>query len=305
MNTKELLELIYGNFTAFHTMCLSAALMSTYNSDEFDSDARKITDFIGKAFGLSLETSDEFGRCIIGEMMNIGLISDYHAIASEELLSEKDKENVEIYEIKGRVLEEVAVAEAQNCNISDMRIGNQIKANMKYDFFHHPYNARLRFWQLERLSKSGNVDVTRQVAILQTLGIGCEADYSKAEENYKKCILWGDKISALLISELHRKTGKADTEYYKLFSDNETLSATDSTVFEYWQLTKLISACIIAPKKDTLINTELARVLISDKIPFKNKTEMILNYSEKIWQKIYVTANESKSRIGFRVKRYE
>lgn len=305
MSNKGLLSAIYDNFEVFHAICLSTSLMSTYNCKEFDADSHKIIAFIGDAFELSQETIDEFESCILGDMMNIGLITDYQAVSSTELLSDNDKDNIELYEIKGRILEEIAIDEAQNYNISDMRIANQIKANMKYEYFHHPYNAKLRFWQLSRLMKNGNVDITRQIAILYTLGVGCETDYQKAEENFLKCILWGDKISAVLIDKLYEKTGKMNSEYCKVFLENQPKEVNDIKVLEYWQLVKLLNVNIIAPKKDPLINNELANMLISNELSYQNKAELILNFNEKTWRNVYLLMNNKENHIGFRVRKNE
>lgn len=302
MRDKELLSAIYDNFEAFHAMCLSTSLMSTYNCKEFDTDSHKIIAFIGDCFGLPHEIINEFESCILGDMMNIGLITDYQAVSSTELLSDNDKDNIELYEIKGRILEEIAVDEAQNYNISDMRIANQIRANMKYEYFHHPYNAKLRFWQLNRLMKNGNVDITRQIAVLFVLGIGCEIDFQKAEENFLKCILWGDKISAVLIDKLYQKIGKMNSEYHKVFSDNQPKEVNDIRILEYWQLVKLLNAHIIAPKKDSLINNELANMLISNELSFQNKVELILNFNEKTWRNASLLMSSKENRIGFRVR---
>ena len=65
-----------------------------------------------------------------------------------------------------------------------MRIASQIRSSMKYEYFHHPYNAKFRFWYLTQLMKSGNTSIRRQIAILHTLGIGCEIDFQKAEKTF-------------------------------------------------------------------------------------------------------------------------
>lgn len=305
MTTNELLPVIYDNFDAFHAMCFSASLMSTYNNKSFDSDAHRIITFIGEAFKLPQEMICAFEHCILGDMMNIGLITDYQAIASGELLSDSDKENIALYEIKGRILEEIAIVEAQNYNISDTSIVSKIKTHMKYEYFHHPYNAKLRFWQLNRLMKSGNVDVTRQIAVLYALGIGCAQDFQKAEESFLKCILWGDDISAILIDELYLKNKAKNSEYYKLLSDDAAKNICDIKIGEYGQLMRYLKAYIIAPRKDPLINHELAGVLISDKLSYQNKVDLILNFNEKTWRNASVSAHSTESRIGFRVRKDE
>lgn len=285
MRNKQLLSEIYNEFEAFHTMCLSTALMSTYNSNEFDIDADKIITFIGEAFNLKKDVIKSFKDCILGDMMKIGLITDYQAIASVELLSEEDKENIELYEIKGRIIEEIANCEAQNYTILDVRLANQIRANMKYEYFHHPYNSKLRFWQLYRLMKNGNVVITRQVALLYILGIGCEQDFEKAEESLLECLLWGDEISEILIRELYKRTGK--------------------TPKEISGLAKILNAHIIAPKKDALINKELAKMLILDELSYKDKVELILNFNEKTWKNATLLIKNKENHIGFKVRKNE
>lgn len=305
MTTNELLPVIYDNFDAFHTMCLATSLMSTYNNKAFDSDAHRIITFIGEAFKLPQEMICAFEHCILGDMMNIGLITDYQAVASTELLSDHDKDNIELYEIKGCILEEIAIAEAQIYNTSEMSIANKIKSNMKYEYFHHPYNAKFRFWQLDRLMKNGNVDITRQIAVLYTLGIGCDQDLQKAEEGFWKCILWGDEISAILIDELYLKRGVTNSEYHKLLSDDLMKGICDIKIQEYGQLMRFLKAYIIAPRKDPFINHELADVLISDELPYQNKVELILNFNEKTWRNVSVSTHSTDNRIGFRVRKDE
>ncbi len=203
MADEKTMAAIYDNFEIFYTMCLSATLLSTYNSQKSDTDSHSVISYIGNAFCLSKETTKLYENIILGDMMNIGLFTDYQAISSTELLSDEDKENIELYEIKGRVLEEIAIYEAQNYNVADVRIANQIKLNMKYEYFHHPYNPRMKFWETKKMAKSGCVGIVRQLGLLNTLGIGCCINYKKAEDCFLKCVLWGDTMSAVLLNQLY------------------------------------------------------------------------------------------------------
>lgn len=300
MQTHELLPLIYDNFDIFHTMCLSTSLLATYNSNEFDADAHKIINFIGRAFKLNQHLIDEFEICILGDMMNIGLVTDYQAISSTEFLTDKDKENIELYEIKGRILEEVAVSEIQSHNISDIRIVNQIRESMKYAYFHHPYSAKLRFWQLARYAKNGNTDLVRQMAVLYALGIGCEMDFKKAEKYFLKCFLWGDKISAVLLTELYAKAGQKDSEFYKIYFEPDPLFENDNKACVFHKLMKLLNTYVIYPAKDYLINNELAEVLISEDISYNDKVDLLINFNERTWRNIHLLTTGKKNNIGFR-----
>ena len=294
MQTHELLPLIYDNFDVFHTMCLSTSLLATYNSDEFDADAHKIISFIGKSFKLKQNLVDEFEACILGDMMNIGLVSDYQAISSTELLTDKDKENIELYEIKGRILEEVALSEIQNCNAADFRVLNQVRSNMKYEYFHHPYNAKLRFWQLCSLSRSGSIPVVREIAVLYSLGIGCQLNLKKAKENFLKCLLWGDKISAVLVGELTQ-----EPEFKKIYFDDDPVLEPQCKASQYLEIMQLLETYILSFKKDFLINNELAKVLISEEIDQSEKIDLILYFDSRTWRSINTLTKSKRNTIGF------
>ena len=79
----------------------------------------------------------------------------------------------------------------------------------------------------------------------------------------------------------------------------------DIKILEYWQLVKLLNVNIIAPKKDPLINNELANVLISNELSYQNKAELILNFNEKTWRNVYLLMNNKENHIGFRVRKNE
>lgn len=305
MNNQELIPIVYDHFEVFHMMCLSTSFMSTYNCKEFDNDAHQIIHFIGQAFHLAADIITAFEHCILGDMMNIGLITDYQAISSTELLSHQDKENIDLYEIKGRILEEIAVCEAQNYHLADMRIANQIHAGMKYEYFHHPYNAQFRFWYLNRLMKSGNVDVQRQVGLLYALGIGCKKDAQKAEECFLKCILWGDTLSSVLVTWLYKITKKKVSPLDQLHFCTDPSKLKGTKVQEYWNLMKLLQFHIIAPKKDPLILNELADLLISNILSYPEKVDLISNFNEKTWHNIPILGNKAGNSIGFRVNKHE
>ncbi len=300
---NNIMPVIYDNFDVFHTMCLSATLLCTYDCRDGDSDAHDVITFIGNAYKLPREAVEDFEACILGPMMNIGLITDYHALASVEFLSDEDKENIELYEIKGKVLEEISIAESLNYTITDMRLANQIKSTMKYEFFHHPYNSKFRFWQLRRLSENGNISVIRELGILYTLGIGCDTDYKKAEKCFLKCILWGDKVSSILLTALYDLSGNTDAVFYGINGIENDISD-NNAISEYKELIKFLKAFIIAPKKDYLINNELADILISNELPHSRKVELVVNFNEKTWHNA-VCHNSQNNTIGFKVKKNE
>ena len=297
---------IYDNFEPFYAATLSTALLSSYNSTPFEEDATRVIDFISGAYSLSAETTQIFKGSILGEMMNIGLITDYQAIASTELMSDKDKENIELYEIKGRVLEEVAVCEAQSCFLNDIRISSQIKNNMKYEYFHHPYNRKMRFWQIKRQSLCGNVGLTRQLGILYAVGVGCTADFDRAKTAFLKCIFWGDEVSTRLLAHLfalNRKNGSTYTELYGMMRGEDVTQSKEAE--KLYNLIRLLNAFVIAPKKDGQINSVLAALLIGEDLSYQQKRELLINFNEKTWKNAVLVNDRNDTRIGFRVRENE
>ena len=301
---NNLIDRVYENLRLFYLMGLSAALTSSCNSTEADEDCRKIFEFIGDAFNAPRELTEDFGEAITGVMMNVGLVSDYQALASDEFLTDEDKMNIELYEIKGRILEDAAVAEAFNYQLSDIRTVNQIKAAMKYEYFHHPYSSRFRCFQLERLSACGNVCITRQAALFHLLGIGCTPDPDRAYNELMRCVLWSDRESAVLLSALCRKTGRYDPGYSQLFSD-EKPAHTEAEISELEDIAGLIKTFITDVRRDPMINTGLARLLMSDSLGFNEKAELIMSFNEKSHRNALAMLSSEKKYTGFRVIKNE
>lgn len=307
MDNKERISLICDNLDAFHTMCLSATLLCTYNDTVADKHTEQIIDFLGKAFALPIETIKTFEDVILDQMMNIGLITDYQALASFELLTDDDKDNIELYEIKGRIIEEVAIIEAQSYHYADVRLTTPARANMKYEYFHHPYNPKLRFWQLERLALSGNVAVVRLLGIMRAVGIGCNSDFNKAKNAFLKCILWGDKVATKLLDYLFKMNGILSDEYKQLDRAifHGEIPKENTKAWQLYNLSRYIKAFIIAPKKDPLINDELANVLLNEELPYNIKTELIMVFNEKTWENANGYKGEKLQKIGFEVSEDE
>jgi hypothetical protein len=313
MKTCDILPDIYRNFESFIAMTTAAALVSSYNSPEGDRDARSVIRFIGDAYALERELTGRFEECILGRMMNIGLITDYHALCAGDLLDEEDRENLELYEIKGRVLEQITAHEAYNFAFADMRMAHQVRFNMKYEYFHHPYHAVARFWSVESGAAFGSILLTRQLALLYALGIGHEVDYRKAEKLLLRCVLWDDAVSARLLNHLCRQTGCEKYEdgmfgrlYVLMKQETElNLQFLDGSEEErICCLLKMVKRYVTALGRDYQINIQLADMLLSDQLTHHQKMQLIVQFQERR-MKALPLANSGRRSIGFRVKKHE
>ena len=131
-NVNELLE----NYDAFHLMTRSSAMLSSTPTETFIRDASVIIDFIGKAYEWPQERTEIATKIILGEMMRVGLVSDYLALGSVEMLDEYLKENMIFYEIKGRVIEEVNRCEMLAAT-TGQRAEYETKNSMGYSSYQH------------------------------------------------------------------------------------------------------------------------------------------------------------------------
>ena len=280
---------------ALHAMCLVATTQTTYNSPEGDADARCLMAFVGEAMGLSADTVALLSELILGPMMQIGLVTDYQAISSTEFLDEEDMELLELFEIKGQVLEEAYLGE-NALLAADAASLRQIRQLMKREYFHHPYEARLRFWQIETLSRRGSLAATRQLGLLFFLGIGCESDPAKAERALLTCVLWGAESAELLLRELYRKEGKPVEE--------SVLSVLYPAEKGKASLPSLFAAFYLLPRRDGLVNHPMASLLLSEDYTYEQKIGLIAQWSEKGWGHTLLSEENAKQKnIGFQVQR--
>ena len=184
-------------------------------------------------------------------------------------------------------------------------MSNQARAAMKYDYFHHAYNGKIRFRRLKENAESGNVNAVRELGLFYALGIGCERDYGKAEKCFLKCILWGDGASARLLAHLYGKTGedaKRERDFYLLadVTAGEGEFAEDDVKSEaqkIYSLAGMIRCMIQITGGSPYVNHWLADELLSDKITYKQKRELIAAFGEKNVKNVLFNRTESGGSI--------
>ncbi|MBQ7876520.1 MAG: hypothetical protein IJ316_04440 [Clostridia bacterium] len=312
MDERKLIDNIYANYEAFYAMTLTATMVSTYNSDASDRDAAEMINYIGNAFDFSEAFMHSCRTHILGTMMSVGLICDYHALSSIDMLSDEDKKNIDLYEIKGRALEEVNRIENSVFVYSETRTGQQVRNNMKYEAFHHPYNANLRFRNLTKQAESGELICTRQLGLMYALGIGCGKNFEYAEKLFERCILWGDEISIKLLAYLCRLNEDETQEamYNEVFDartkdlvtswfDHREVCISSEGAKQCYELISLVKKMIIAPKKLSLIDIAFTDVIAAKHISFESKKKYILRYGEGLWKQEYWDNEKMVNAIGF------
>lgn len=301
---------VQENYEAFYLMTLSAAFLNSAAFGEFNSDAGKVISFIGRSYGMDDATVNAFSKLILGDMMKIGLVSDYHAMSSIDDLSDSDRDNLIFYEIKGRALEEVNCSNRRGYFHSNSRLNQDMKAGMKYESFHHVYDPVVRFESLKQQACFGDLNSTRQLAILYALGIGTVKDTEKAKMHFKRCVMWGDVTATILLKEVYagEKDDIASKEYGDLYhlekkylEDGiidlpEQEKAADAARERYLCIV-LIKQYIVVQEKMPEINIAFLNALSQPELSLRTRLNYISRYKDLVW-KNSVCRKEERKRIG-------
>lgn len=297
------------NYEAFYSMTLSAAFLNSAAFGEFEADAGKILSFIGNAYRLAEETAQAFSRLILGDMMKIGLVSDYHALGSLENLSDEDWELLIFYEIKGRALEEVNRSDRRGYFHASSRLNQDVKAGMKYESFHHAYDPFVRFESLKQQAEFGDLNSTRQLALLYALGIGTERDIGKAKLHFERCAMWGDMPSAILLKELYSQEGDARmaeefSELYRLekkYLADGVIHPPEKECAERirnrYLCTALIRQYLVVQSKMAEIDIAFLDAISQPELPLKKKLHYISRYKDLTWKNA-IYGRQEKETIG-------
>lgn len=303
--TDELLN----HYEAFYLMTRSAAVLGTQNSEQFDRDAQMVIDFLGQVYGLRQELIGTAIELILGTMASVGLVSDYRALASSEMLDEQVKDNLIFYEVKGKALEEASRAELRSGIQINDKAAQEIRSSMCFHTFHHVYRPNVRYEHLKGRADTGEVISTLQTAIMQILGIGCEKNLSCAQKLLKRALLWGEKPAAKILGFLWAEEGDRETAafyeavyaYLTEAADLSTLlkkSAEGSKAAEYCVLIAAVQLIAIKIGGSHEIDVMFADQMNREEVSFPNKLAWISRYRDGAWMKGYLSAQATK-KIGF------
>lgn len=306
----EIKKNIHNHYEAFYLMTLSVAFLNSAAFGEFEDDAEKVLSFIGKAYGLDKELVREFSGLILGDMMKIGLVSDYHALSALEDLSDRDRDNLIFYEIKGRVLEEVNRSERRGYFQANSRTNQDMKAGMKYESFHHAYDPVVRFEGLRQQAGFGDLNSTRQLAVLYALGIGTERDLEKAKMHLERCVMWGNVASTILLQEVctcgkDDKGSKEFMELYRLekkYLEDGVISLPKNeeaagTVKNRYLCIALIKQYLVVQGKMEEIDIAFLNALSQPGLSLKVRLQFISRYKDFVW-KNSICGKDERNHIG-------
>lgn len=305
MNKVDVKKQVEKYYQAFDLMVLSTTLLNSANVDDYEEDSKKIIDFIAQAYSIELSTLEEFRGLILGDMQKIGLISDYLALSSLDLISDYDYENLIFYEIKAKAIERANSSNRKCTSSFDKRSYYDNHSKMKYDSFHHPYNSKIRLYQIEKQAELGDLDSTRQLGIMYYLGIGCESDLDSATLYLSRAMLWGDIPSALLLSKIYSGCDETKSKRFLDLYNTELeylpkglidvqKDSIENGAYNLFILISYIKQFIVVQEHCTDINIPFVNVMMKASIPNSIKLSLILKYKENSWRKYLLDDNTYK-----------
>lgn len=307
MMTKDnLLEELLDNNEAFYLMIRSVAMLGSENSELLDRDAQILISFIGQVFSWKQEMIDAAIDLILGDMMRVALIADYHALASAEMLDKNTAGNLVLYELKGRAIEEIYCIEAENYFFSEQQIVREAKNQMCYHSFCHVYDPRVKYHEIKKKADHGEMLCTLQEAFMLILGIGCKSDIPLAQHLLERLLIWGEKTAAIILAFLWDQEDQEMALYYRRIVDKlnrgiafpEHLfgkSAENDPVGELCYIIGAIQSIIIRSSEKKEIDILFADTLNQETLSFFQKISLIRQYKEGEW----VDYSFTREKLGF------
>ncbi len=296
----------FKNYFVFYNMVLSATIMSNTASDEFDADAKRIIDFIGKAYKMDDDFISRCSQVILEELVSLGLTTDQQAVYSSREYGDKFTGKDVLFDIKGDVLSRL------------QKIGESERVDINknwFDYSHYKtYDANVRFSKIYMASATGNLISTRQVGILKALGIGCEKDIDESAKRLTQCVFWGDIPSAYLLAYVYALSGdeKKSALYYEVAElVNKYLNSGYTVLPDEAKKTYSKDACtfyvyISSIKQDVVyaynkasIDFSFIEAITSNKIDYFTRMSFINNYDMRDWKEVTNSSVKPSKRLGF------
>lgn len=299
---------LFSNYEAFYNTLISCTALSNDFSDAYKTDATKIVELICKTYGLSDTTKTEFSTAIFDVLCQVATLSDAEAVKKNEGESDRSDEDTLFY-MKSTIIEGLTHI-AQTMNFGPY----QDKDCFDYAYL-KPYQENMRFSKLNRTASCGIVVATRQVAIMQILGIGCKQDLEAAHGRLVSCAYWGDVFSAYLLAELYGMTGKKEKhdlclsvaklcDKY-LYTGRTVLP--DDVKTEYGEEACLEYALISTILQDVIYANNLVRINFSfveaitdEKLSYYQKMKYVNEYLQGEWQEVTNSSVSPDKKFGFR-----
>ena len=300
------MEEIFKHYEAFYNMVLSTTIMSNSPTAEFEKDADKIIKFIGDAYKLEDALVEECKGIILGDLATLGLSTDQQAVYGMRSFGDSFSARDVLFDIKSDVLTKLQrLSETRNLEINPGW----------FDYSHYKtYQAEVRFAKILTTAAAGELIATRQVGVLQALGIGCDKDLAAATHRLTQCVVWGDIPSMYYLANVYRLAkDKARSKIcYELAELAEKYLKSgytvlpDDTALLYSEDAKRYYAYIATIKQDIIyaynifkLDFSFIEAITTPTLDHFKRMEYIDHYDKKEWKEVTNTSEKPVGKFGF------
>lgn len=298
-----MIKKIHENYQAFYNMLIITTLIGNNSSPQYDEDAGKVIEFIGKAYFLDDETINFCKKIILDELVTISTKEDMSAfINSHDFDSEPED------------LDSLLTMKCDAINVAES-LASVKNVNLNPDWFNYchykPYYPLVRFKQLCLAASTGNPIANKAVAMMLYLGLGTKKNVASAIYRLRQCLVWGDVPSIYFLKYIYEMNGAQDEanvltdlltllpylEEGRTVLPEEKQKEICKDAFDLYRIISSIKQDIVINAERLYIDYSFAEVMISDKLDYFAKMRYINNYSSQEWKEV---TNSSHKRIGFK-----
>lgn len=300
------MDVIFKNYDTFYNMVLSTTMLSNALTPAYEEDAKLIIDFIGNAYGKDAVFNDKCKTIILEQLSSLGLTTDQQAVYRNRSFGMELTDQDALFDIKGDVLTKLqGLMQTKN---------PEINAGW-FDYSHYKtYQANVRFSKIRTTSSTGNLLATRQLGIMQAIGVGCTANLEEAVKRFSQCVFWGDIPATYYLAHVYSIIG--DTEksnlFYELALLNEKYLRGGYTVLPesakksfseeactYYAIISTIKQDIIYALNKNVIDFSFIEAITSEELTYFEVMNYINNYERKDWKNVTNSSVDPNKKIGF------
>ena len=297
---------VFKSYDALYNSILATTVITNTFNEEAVSDCKKIINFVCEAYGKDEEFTSKIKKIVLEDLVCLGVMEDLNAFDAGKSFYKEYADLDKCLEIKYEIIR----------MLTDLRTSHP-GTNFGFVNFDHynVYQPCARYKKLLVSAMRGDLVSTRELGILQALGIGCEKNFEDAKRRFLQCTLWGDVQSAYLLAYLLRlmndKKSIVISEVAELMSSylDDGITVLPKDVKEkYSEEANAYFIYISSIKYDVVYAYDLSfmdfsflEVIMSDDADYNKKMTFIDQYRDKKWKSFTnkVTENTKRTKIGF------
>ena len=301
-----MIKTIHENYPAFYNMLIATTLLGNKSSSDYDRDAGKIIEFIGKAFFFDEEIIKYCQKMILDELVTISVKEDVNAFINSHNYDTEPEENDSLLMMK---CDAINVVES---------LGEVKNVHLNPDWFNYThyksYYPLVRYRQLALAASTGNPIANKATALMLYLGIGVQKTKENRESaiyKLQQCLMWGDSSAAYYLRYIFASEGKEQeaaiyADLMKLIPyleegrtvlPEEKQKEISEEALKLFNIISSIKQDIVINEQRVYIDYSFVEVILMEKIDYYRKLKFINEYRQQEWKE---ASNSSVKKIGIK-----